>query len=397
MGIEIRTPTHDEWPAICRADDRISGGWETEERIEERRAVHDLSRFRIAVDGDRIVGIANSYGMEVTLPGGAIVPMGGVSWVSTATTHRRQGVMRSVLEAVHDDIDGRGEPIASLYASEGSIYEHLAYGIATRRRLTTIDPRRARFRGAYRCDPGAVRYLEGDDVVPAVSRIWDRYRRAQPGEAGRSSELQRYFAMVRGREQGGRTPVFYLAHADGYAAYRLEDTGAEGHPALTLHLVELAAVTPAAHAALWQTLLATDFVTEIRSPSVPADDPLPFLLEDQRAVATAEDTDGVWVNVRDISAAFGSRTYRTDDRIVVEVDGRRWAVDGGPSGGSCRPVRTKPDLVTTHAWFSSLLYGGMLPSSLVAGRRMTARGDEVLTRADLFFATNRPPFCQEFY
>jgi hypothetical protein len=44
-----------------------------------------------------------------------------------------------------------------------------------------------------------------------------------------------------------------------------------------------------------------------------------------------------------------------------------------------------------------LLYGGMLPSSLVAGRRMTARNDEVLTRADLFFATNRPPFCQEFY
>src|SRR5215207_2881825 len=105
MGIEIRTPTDEDWPAICRADDRISGSWESPERIEERRAIHDLSRFRIAVDDGEIVAVASSYGMEVTLPGGTTVPMGGVSWVSTSATHRRQGFMRRVVGAVHDDID----------------------------------------------------------------------------------------------------------------------------------------------------------------------------------------------------------------------------------------------------------------------------------------------------
>src|SRR5436190_19142094 len=100
--------------------------------------MHDIGRFRIAVDRGQIVGAAASYAMDVGLPGGAIVPMGGVTWVSTAATHRRQGVMRRVVEAVHDDIDARGEPVATLSAAEGSIYEHLRYGIATQVRVTSL-------------------------------------------------------------------------------------------------------------------------------------------------------------------------------------------------------------------------------------------------------------------
>ena len=46
--------------------------------------------------------------------------------------------------AVHDDIDARGEPVASLYAAEGGIYEHLDYGIATRIVVNSIDTRLAR-------------------------------------------------------------------------------------------------------------------------------------------------------------------------------------------------------------------------------------------------------------
>jgi hypothetical protein len=60
-------------------------------------------------------------------------------------------------------------------------------------------------------------------------------------------------------------------------------------------------------------------------------------------------------------------------------------------------VKTRADLVTTHAWFSSLLYGGMLPSALVAGRRMTARDADVLARADVFFTTSLAPHCQDRY
>jgi predicted acetyltransferase len=395
--LDIRPPTLDEWPAVCQADARAFGVSCPPEEVADRLKMHNLERFRVAFDGGRIVAIAGSYSMDVALPGGAIVPMGGVTWVSTAATHRRQGLMRRVVGAVHEDIDARGEPVATLYAAEGGIYEHLDYGIATRVRVTSLDTRLTRIRDEYRSAPGAVRFLEGDEVVPTVTAIWNRFRTLRAGETGRSAAVQSYLYDQRLKPSGPLSPVVYLGHADGYAAFRTEERWNDGHPAHTLHLIELAALTPEAHAALWQTLLGIDLVGEIRSRAVPIDDPLPFLLENQRALRTTDLNDGVWVNVRDVAACFGARTYRTTDRIVVEVDGRRWAVDGGPDGASCTPVRSRPDLVTSHAWFSSLLYGGVVPSALVAGRRMTARNDAVLARADLFFPTSLAPHCQDQY
>lgn len=397
MSVEIRTPTYDDWPAVCRADARAFGVSVTPEQIEAGRRLHELDRFRMAVDDRQIVGVAGSYAMDVTLPGGSTVPMGGVTWVSTAATHRRQGLMRRVVGAVHDDIDARDEPVASLYAADGGIYEHLEYGVSTQVRVTSIETRFTRIRDAYRSPAGAVRFLEGADVVPVVAAIWDRFRRLRAGETARSAETQQVLFEQRDKGMGSQSPALYLGHESGYAAYRMEERWNDGHPAHTLHLIELAALTPGAHAALWQTLLSIDLVGEIRSRNVPIDDPLPFLLENPRALRTRELNDGVWVNVRNIPVAFGARTYRTADRIVVEVDGKRWAIDGGPDGASCTVARTRPDLVTSHAWFSSLLYGGVLPSALVAGRRMTAHDADVVARADRFFTTSLAPHCQDMY
>src|SRR4029079_2994327 len=94
MPLELRTPTLEDWPAICAADARAFGSTMTPEDVEDRLKMHDLDRFRIALDDGQIGGVAGSYAMDVSLPGGAIVPMGGVTWVSTAATHRRQGLMR---------------------------------------------------------------------------------------------------------------------------------------------------------------------------------------------------------------------------------------------------------------------------------------------------------------
>ena len=336
MPIEIRVPAYDEWPAVCRADARTFGVSASPEDIEEARRMHELDRFRVAFEKGKVVGAAGSYTMEVTLPGGATVPMGGVTWVSTAATHRRQGLMRRVVGAVHDDIDARGEPVATLFAAEGGIYERLDYGISTRVALNIVDPRLTRMRDAYRSEPGAVEYLEGDEVVPALSAIWDRFCRLRAGECGRTPATQVFLFDRRKKAFGSQTPVLYLGHRDGYAAYRMEDHWNDGHPAHVLHLVELAALTPEAHAALWQTLLGVDLVGEIRSFNIAPDDPLPFLLENPRALRTREVNDGVWVNVRDVPTCFGARTYRTTDRIVVEVDGKRWAIDGGPTARRAR-------------------------------------------------------------
>ena len=398
MSIEIRRPRDDEWDAICYADGRAFGNTYTAEEIAERRPLHDLSRFRIAVDEGSIVGTAGSYALDATLPGGTTVPMGGVTWVSVAATHRRKGIMRRVVGAVHDDIDERGEPLATLGASEGGIYEHVGYGIVSQQRSTVIDRRFATIRADLAGPTDTVRFLENeDDIYTRVTSIWDRYRRTRSGEVSRSPEFHDFVFGIRSKGADGMSAGYYLAHADGYAVYRIKSDWANGMPAHEMHLSEFAAITPEAHLALWQTLLSVDLVGEIHSRAIAIDDPLPYLLDNQRALRTTVLADGIWANVRDVSICFGARAYRTTDTLVVEVDGKRWSIDGGPDGASCKAVRSKPDLVTSHSGLSSLLYGGTLPSALVAGRRMTARSDAALARADLFFPTGLAPHCQTHY
>lgn len=397
MPIEICTPTDEAWPAICRFDARSFGNSLTEAEIESLRNVHDMRRFRVAYVEREIVAVAGSYAMEVTLPGGASVPMGGVTWVATAATHRRQGLMSRVVGAVHDDIDRRGEPVASLFASEGSIYERIGYGVSTQIRVTSIDARAARLRSEFTQPTGSVTFLDEQDAAPALAEIWDRFRRQRAGETARTVADQQFRIDRRSPPERGQSPAIYLVHADGYAAYRMEQRWNDGHPAHRLHLLEIATSTLDAHAALWQTLLSIDLVGTITAQCLPLDDPLAYLLQNPRVLRTTELNDGVWVNVRDIRTAFSARSYRTAERIVIESDGRRWAIEGGPDGGSCTSVRTKPDLVTTHAGLSSLLYGGMLPSTLSAGRRMTGRGSDVVARADVFFTTSLLPHCQDRY
>lgn len=403
MTIEIRRAHDDDWPAICFADGRAFGTSYTPEEVAVRLPLHDLSRFRIAVDhqpgrAGQIVGIAGSYAMDVTLPGGSTVPMGGVTWVSTATTHRRQGLMRRVVGAVQDDIDERGEPLATLYASEGGIYEHLGYGIASHQRGTVIDRRLTGIRPEFMTTTPDVRLLdEDDDVFTELSTRWERFRRCRAGEVSRSTAFHDFLIDLRTKGADGLSAGYYLVHPDGFAVYRMKMDWDNGMPNHVLHLSELAAITPEAHLALWQTLLSTDLVGEIHSRALAIDDPLPYLLQNQRALRTTVLADGIWANVRDASIAFGARTYRTEDRIVVETDGKRWAIEGGAEGGSCKVVRTKPDLVTTPSGLSSMIYGGVLPSALVAGRRMTARNVDVLRRADLFFTTSLAPNCQTHY
>jgi predicted acetyltransferase len=196
---------------------------------------------------------------------------------------------------------------------------------------------------------------------------------------------------------GGLGPARYLAHRDGFAVYRVEPQWNEGRPAHNVRIVELVAVTPDAHVALWHTLLGIDLVGPIVSRQVPIDDPLPFLLTDQRALQTTGLSDGYWANVRDVAACFSARTYSTNDRLIVEVDGRRWAIDGGPDGASCTKVRTRPDLTMDHPSIGALLFGGVRPSVLAAGRRLVAADGDVLRRADAFFLTAPAPHCQTLY
>ena len=112
--IELRTPVEDDLDTLFRLDGQIFAEPWTAEVRQRQEGVMELDRFRVAVDGRRIVGMAGSYRLEMTVPGGGALPTGGVTFVAVATTHRRQGLLTRLMDEVHRDIDARGEPLAAL-------------------------------------------------------------------------------------------------------------------------------------------------------------------------------------------------------------------------------------------------------------------------------------------
>src|SRR5581483_10736950 len=91
-----------------------------------------LERMLAAVDeGGATVGGAGAFSFRMTVPGGTTLPTAGVTLVGVLPTHRRRGILRSMMRAQLDDIHERGEPLAALWASEETIYGRYGYGLAS--------------------------------------------------------------------------------------------------------------------------------------------------------------------------------------------------------------------------------------------------------------------------
>lgn len=385
MSIEIVTPTEEMFPAIVAADGRAFGITYTAEDIEAAAAMNDLGRFRVALDGSDIVGIAGSFEKELTLPGGAIVSCTAITWVSVAVTHRRRGLLRSLMDAVHADGAARGEAVLALTSSEGGIYQRFGYGVATRIAVSSIDRRRTKVRDEFRPSHGSVRLVDPTTELDALVERYDRYRRSQPGE------LSRDHAWIRELIRRWSPGLVVALHDDGYAAWKVSAEWHDGHPAHELTVLDLVAATDEAHAALWSTIMSVDLVGPIRSIGhVALDDPLRHLVEDPRALRTTELNDHLWLRPADIAACFGSRSYRVDDRFVIEVDGRRWEI----STDGCTATDTEADLVLQPPAAGTLLLGGISATELARGRLLDARSESVLRRADVFFGWDPLPHCR---
>lgn len=393
MAIDLRTATPDDLEALVVHDFRNFGATVEEGDVEEVGEELDLSRFLLAWDGERMAGAAGSYDMELTVPGGATIPMSGVTWVSVSATHRRRGIAARLMAGLDELSTGFGEPLLGLTASEAGIYERFGYGVSTQIRVTEIDRRRA---SIARDEPtGPVELVTGRDHTTEMHAIWDRFRRQQPGEVSRSPLLQRIFTLDR------KKPTYVALHADGYAVYSIEPRWDDGHPAHRLNLGELVAVTPAAHVALWNVLLSVDLVGPIRSTrSVSLDDPLPYLLDDPRALRTVELNDGLWLKVTDPVRCFTARTYRSDDRMVIGIvessddlaAGTKPQLTISVGRDGSRTVEEEPDLVACRSALGPLLLG-FCAGTLAAGHRL--RGTEsAVERADVLFGTGRLAHCR---
>lgn len=362
----------------------------------------ELERTLGAFEGDEIVGSGRLYSLELTMPGGRLLPTAGVSWIAVLPTHRRRGILTAIKRTQLDDAAERGEPLAMLYASEAGIYRRFGYGVSTSSMSISVARRHSAFLRPVQ--DGRIRLVEEDDARKLFPEIFDRARRVQPGAVQRVDEWwPDQFFWPDPDDKGTRFYCVYESPAgefDGYAAYRFEarwGTGPEG----TLHVTDLVSVTPEARAMLWRYLLDIDLVETVKAWVVPVDEPLRWLLREPRRMEVTRLGESLWVRVLDAPSALAARTYATAGSIVFEVVDEfrpdagaagRFALDGGPDGAEARRTSDEPDLALDVAALGGILLGGVRPSALARAGLVDERTPGALAVADAMFAVEPLPF-----
>ena len=404
---ELRPITEGEFEALHRVIS-TSFGWEsTEDSVAYERRNFEFDRSIAALDGGEMVGSAAAYSFELTLPGGTSVPAAGVTWVGVLPTHRRQGILRSMMEYQLTDVARRGEPLAVLTASEGGIYGRFGYGLATFVASSDLPTRGTTFRPEPEAG-GRIRLVDAEAASKLLPEIDEATRLARAGAIRRSEAYwESYFTDPKDWRQGASGRFYAVhqdggGHPDGFVAYRMRENGSGdgGGPSKTVLAHELRASGPEVEAALCRYLLDIDLVSTVSLLNRPLDDPLRFRLTDVLRYRTKRIDDWLWVRLVDIPAALAARRYATEGTVVFQVrDPFRPANDGCyeleavPDGATCRRTgELEADVSLDVDALGAAYLGGVRFTTLAdAGR---ARGERpALLRADALFTSTPLPFC----
>jgi predicted acetyltransferase len=360
-------------------------------------AASELDRSRVATVDGEIVASGRNYSFALTLPGGAVVPAAGVSWIAVVPTFRRRGVLRRMMAELDADALAHGEAVSILTASEGGIYERFGYGIATWRMNFSLAHAHAALAVAAD-DDGRMRYIDRAD---ALRRFPPIYARACTQRAGMVSRPDPWWEESFAQFLPADKASFFVVHTDpdgvddGFLAFEVAGDFEHGTHRTTLHVVDLITTTRSARAALWQFACSVDLVETISGARFPVDEPLRFLLADPRRLRVHALFDHLWLKVLDVERALEARRYSASDEVVIEVhDGdavSRYRLDGGPEGATCRPSSAEPDLVLGIAQLGSIYLGGTRVEQYVAAGLALEVTPRAAARTDALFASYPAP------
>jgi predicted acetyltransferase len=325
------------------------------------------------------------------------VPHATVTGIGVMPTHQRRGIFTALLERQLADIADRGEVLASLRATDARLYERFGYSIASRAASFEIDRRRGALRSTVP-EGGPVRLV---DRAQARKLLPEIYQAASwTGAIGRGSCWWNQDYLWLDTVPG---PSYVAIHGpagqeDGYVTYHPVNTPEwhHGHN-LTVVADELVAHTDQAYLGLIRHLAGLDIVDIVRLPTRPADDPLPELFADPRAVSLVAMRDETWLRVIDVAQALAARRYNpAAAAVVISVADRRlpgnsgsYRIDPDGAGRSGQAA----DISTDVAGLSAAYLGGVRWSALGRGGRAAEHRPGALAAADRLFATLAEPFA----
>ena len=108
------------------------------------------------------------------------MPIAAVTLVGVQPSHRRRGILTQMMRRQLDHAHERGEPVAALWATEGSIYPRFGYGLATTSVSIEADRDRMRFRAARRARRPRSARRRGGVAAAGAADLRGACRRTRP-------------------------------------------------------------------------------------------------------------------------------------------------------------------------------------------------------------------------
>src|SRR5215471_11961295 len=185
----------------------------SEEFLEELARQMPHERMHAAFEDGAIVGGAGAFPYELSVPGGSL-PCAGVTAVGTQPTHRRRGVLRSMMDAQLRDVHEREEPIAALWASEETIYGRFGYGLASWAGELKVPDEWDAFAEPF--EPGGTaRFVKAEEARKLFPPIYDAVRRERPGMMSRTAQWWESRHLRNGDDENNAPRRFVALDVDG--------------------------------------------------------------------------------------------------------------------------------------------------------------------------------------
>ncbi|MFE2286783.1 GNAT family N-acetyltransferase [Streptomyces sp. NPDC059443] len=360
----------------------------------------------------RCVATFRSFSQELTVPGGALLPVSAVSNVTVLPTHRRQGLLTRMMGVELAAAKERGDVLAMLIAAEYPIYGRYGYGPAASVSEWEIDVPRTGL-DAHRpaqLAGGRIDLVDVGEVREVGPALHERLRAATTGVIRRDA---RWWRRTTGAEEWSHSPYKEKFHAvyrtaegevAGLVTYSTDDNWTDAKlPLNTLQVKDFLAVTPDAERALWQFLCSIDWVLKVRTGMRAPDDLVARLLPDARAARLVTAADWLWVRLLDVVRALRARTYATAGILVLEVTDRAGLADGryrlDAGAGDCVRTDGPADLRLDVSTLGSLYLGEESAVRLAALGEITELGGSggAVALADAVFRTPRRPWCPDIF
>jgi predicted acetyltransferase len=352
--------------------------------------------------GGQLVGTADAATSHLTLPGGAIVEHAAVTHIGVLPSFTRKGIATALMDHQLLDIAARGEVVATLRASEATIYERYGYGVASSSQTVEVQTARAALRPGIGAG-GPVRLLDEAETWDVLPRIYAGNRPSRPGTIDRPGV---WWQGLRLRTELCSGASYVAVHGgpgseSGFTRYRPVDTDAWFvSDQRTIVVEDFFAPTTEAYLGLLRFLLGLDLIDRVVFWSLPVDDPLPWLLLDRRAVRVTAVHDETWLRIIDAQKALAARGYVGDGAVAIAVDDPLLANNSAAftiTGDGAEQTGRRAQLHVGVAGLAAVLLGGTTWRGLAVAGLARAADPAALVVADRLFAVREAPYAGFFF